>query len=162
MNLIAQAAAPLIWILAALLIAAAIEDSVRLRISNLLSLAILVLAVVAALVAGAKLDAWQNLAVFAGLLALGTLLFATGKFGGGDVKLLAVTGLWVDFVGALQLLSAIFIAGGLLALVVLGSRMVASPALRQRVAVLAPGAGIPYGVAISIGSLFTIAFERVL
>ena len=160
MNLIDQAPTLVVGLFALLLAAAAIEDAVRLRISNLISAAILVLAVVAAVVVGPQVQLWQNLVVFAVLLALGTLLFSTGKFGGGDVKLLAVTGLWVDFVGALWLLSTIFIAGGLLAVVILTSRMVAPESLKKRVDVLRPGAGIPYGIAIAIGALLRIGFAK--
>lgn len=161
MNLIAEAPALLVGALALLLLAGGIQDAVQLKISNLISLAILVLAVAAALLVGLETGVWQNLALFAALLALGTMLFATGKFGGGDVKLLAVTGLWVDFVGALSLLPAIFIAGGVLALIILGSRLAASQRSKERIAVLRPGSGIPYGVAIAIGSLVVIALERV-
>ena len=160
MNLIAQAPALLVGAFALLLLAGGIQDAVQLKISNLISLAILLLAVVAALVVGLDTDVWQNLALFAALLALGTMMFATGKFGGGDVKLLAVTALWVDFAGALSLLSAVFIAGGVLALIILGSRMAASQRSKERIAVLRPGSGIPYGVAIAIGSLVVIALER--
>lgn len=38
---------------------------------------------------------WSHLAVGAVLLAAGIGLYATGKFGGGDAKLMAVAGLWV-------------------------------------------------------------------
>lgn len=160
MNLIAEAPALLVALLALLLVAGAVQDSVQLRISNLIPLAILLLAAAAAVAAGPTLGLWQNLALVAVLLGLGSMLFATGKFGGGDVKLLAVTALWVDLGGALNLLSMVFIAGGVLALIVLGSRMVAPERLRDQIAVLRSGSGIPYGVAIAIGALGMIGFER--
>ena len=162
MNLIAEAPALLVGLLALLLIAGGVEDAVRLRISNMISLAILLLAVVAALVVGVELVFWKNVAVFAGLLAFGTLLFATGNFGGGDVKLLAATGLWVGFLASLTLLAAVFITGGILALVILGSRMVVPVTWKDRVAVLRPGSGIPYGIAIAIGALITIVLQRMM
>lgn len=160
MNLFAESPAAILWLLGALLLAGAAEDAARLRISNMISLAILLLAVVAAFVVGLETGVWKNLAVFAGLLAVGTWLFSTGKFGGGDVKLLAVTGLWTDLWGSIRLLSAVFIAGGILAFIVLGSRVAASERLKGKVAVLKPGAGIPYGIAIAAGALITIAVER--
>ena len=51
-------------------------------------------------------------------------MFAAGKLGGGDVKLLAATGLWFDFHGALWMLICVAISGGILALVVLILRMI--------------------------------------
>ena len=54
-------------------------------------------AVVAAVMAGPELALWQNLVVFLALLAVGTPMFAAGKLGGGDVKLLAAVGLWFSF-----------------------------------------------------------------
>ena len=160
MNLVAEAPSLLIGLLALLLLAGAVEDAVRLRISNLISLAILLLAAAAAVASGIELAIWQNLLLFAALLALGTVLFSTGKFGGGDVKLLAVTGLWFDLMGALGMLAAVFIAGGALALLIIGARAVAPERLSRRTAVLRPGSGIPYGVAIAAGTLITIGLER--
>ena len=80
-------------------------------------------------------------------------MFAAGKLGGGDVKLLAATGLWFDFHGALWMLICVAISGGILALVVLILRMIGwSENLRTKVVLLRPKAGIPYGVAIAAGS----------
>lgn len=160
MNLVAEAPPVLVGLFALFLLAGAVEDAVRLRISNLICLAILLLAVAAAVASGIELAIWQNLLVFAALLSLGTVLFSTGKFGGGDVKLLAVTGLWFDLTGALGMLAAVFIAGGVLALLIIGGRALAPESLGRRVAVLKPGSGIPYGVAIAVGTLITIGLER--
>ena len=85
----------LLALLAAALAAAAIEDAIRLRISNATCLVVLVAAIVAMALHGFPLALWQNLVVFLVLLVLGTLVFATGKVGGGDVELLACLGLWV-------------------------------------------------------------------
>jgi prepilin peptidase CpaA len=104
-------------LLAAALAAAAIEDAVRLRISNATCLVVLAAAIVAMALQGFPLALWQNLVVFVVLLVLGTLAFATGKVGGGDVKLLACLGLWVNFSAAPWLVASIFLAGGLVALV---------------------------------------------
>ncbi len=150
MNLITAAPTWLIALLALFLLAAAVEDALRLRIANLTCLGICVLAVVAmALHRDGVFPLWQNFAVFAALLALGTIGFATGNFGGGDAKLFAVTGLWFSLMGAMWLVAAVFIAGGVLAVVMLSTRSV-----RSRLA----GKGkarrgkIPYGVAIVAGA----------
>ncbi len=162
MNLAADAPQWLALIAAVLLLAAAAEDAVRLRISNLIVLLVLVGAIVAAVVAGPELAIWKNLVVFLVLLAVGTPMFAAGKLGGGDVKLLAAVGLWFDFVGALWMILAVALAGGLLALVVLILRSFGwSEEIRRRVVLLRPGGGIPYGVAIAAGALITMALQRV-
>ena len=162
MSLVAQS--PLLFPigLAALLLLAAIQDAVRLRISNLFPAGIALLAIAAAIVVGLEVAVWENLAVFAGLLVAGTLLFATGKFGGGDVKLFAATGLWFSLAGAVQLLAAVFIAGGLLALFLISSRMVLPKRAGERFRTLRKGAGIPYGVAIALGAIFVITAERLI
>jgi prepilin peptidase CpaA len=160
-NLAAEAPQWLALILAILLIAAASEDAVRLRISNVTVLLLLIAAVVAAAVVGLRLAVWQNLLVFAVLLAIGTPMFAAGKLGGGDVKLLAATGLWFDLGGALRMVVAVAIAGGILAIVVLTLRTFGwSQGVRDRVVLLRPRSGIPYGVAIAAGALLTVLLQR--
>ena len=160
MNLFGTAPDILLWLLAAALVAASIQDAVQLKISNLIVLAVLLLAVAAALTAGLEIAVWQNLAVFALVLALGTLLFSRGILGGGDVKLLAAVALWTDFADAIRLIASIFIFGGVLALVIVLGRAVAPASLSARVAVLKPKAGIPYGIAIAAGTLFMITVSK--
>ena len=161
MNLAAEAPQWLALIVAVLLLAAAAEDAVRLRISNLIVALVLVGAIVAAMLAGPELALWKNLVVFLALLGIGTPIFAAGKLGGGDVKLLAAVGLWFDFAGALWMVLAVVLAGGLLALVILILRSFAwSEEIRRRVILLRPRGGIPYGVAIAAGALFTMALQR--
>jgi prepilin peptidase CpaA len=148
--------------LAVLLIAAAIEDGIRLRISNITVALVLAGAIVAAAVVGPQLVLWKNLVVFLALLAAGTPMFAAGKLGGGDVKLLAATGLWFDFHGALWMLICVALAGGALALIVLILRAISwSETLRERVVLLRPKAGIPYGIAIASGALIAMWLERI-
>jgi prepilin peptidase CpaA len=160
-NLAAEAPQWLALLLAVLLVAAAAEDAVRLRISNVTVLLVIGGAIAAAIVAGPEVRLWQNLAAFAGLLAVGTPLFAAGKLGGGDVKLFAAAGLWFDLLGAAGLLLAVALSGGVLALLVLLARTLTwSEGARRRVVVLRPGGGIPYGVAIAAGALITMALQR--
>lgn len=161
MNLAVLAPQWLALTFAVLLFAAAIEDAVRLRISNITVGLILVGAIVAAVVVGPELTLWKNLAVFAALLAVGTPMFATGRIGGGDVKLWAATGLWFDFAGALWMLICVALAGGALALIVIILRTIRwSESLRERVILLRPKAGIPYGIAIAAGALIAMWLER--
>lgn len=161
MSLAAGAPQWLALVLALLLLAAAAEDAARLRISNLTVGLVLIAAIAAAVIAGPELGLWQNAAVFAALLALGTPLFAAGKLGGGDVKLLAATGLWFDIEGAGWMLLYVFLTGGVLALAIIAARALRwSERVRQRVAVLRPKSGIPYGIAIAAGALIAIALQR--
>ena len=161
MNLAGEAPQWLALIVAVLLVAAAAEDAVRLRISNLIVLLVLIGAIVAAVVAGPELALWKNFVVFLALLAIGTPMFAVGKLGGGDVKLLAAVGLWFDFTGALWMILAVVLAGGLLAILVLILRAFGwSDDIRRRVVLLRPRGGIPYGVAIAAGAIIAMTLQR--
>jgi prepilin peptidase CpaA len=161
MNLIVLSPAWLAWLFAALLTAAAIEDGIRLRISNLLVVAVLAGALITMVLVGPGIALWQNFAVLAGLLVVGTPLFASGKMGGGDVKLLAATGLWFDLRGALLMLASVLIAGGLVALLIILVRLFGwSDSARQRIHLLRRGGGIPYGVAIGAGALIAAGLLR--
>ena len=160
MNLLATAPTWLAWILAALLVAAAIEDAVRMRIANILCLAVFLAAIVAMIVSGLEVALWQNLLVFAALLGAGTVLFGMDKMGGGDVKLFASIGLWCNLKTALTLLPAVLITGGLLALIILAARMIAPKGAGTHVIVLKPGSGIPYGIAIAAGTLIVASVLR--
>ena len=161
MNLAVGAPQWLALILVALLTLAAVEDAVRLRISNVTVLLTIVAAVVAALMGEIQSSLWQNVAVFAFLLLIGTPIFAAGKLGGGDVKLLAAAGLWFSIKGAAAMLVAVMLAGGVLAIVVLALRAFGwSEAARRRAVILRPKGGIPYGVAIAAGALIAVALQR--
>lgn len=157
MNLVALAPLWLDGLLCALVIAAAVEDFHRLRISNAITAGVLLSAIAAASLHGWSIDVWQNVVVFVILLALGTIFFASGQVGGGDVKLLAAVGLWTDFQRALILLPAVFIAGGALAVVVLSLRLFpqAANGINRR----SRSRRIPYGVAIAIGTLISVALQ---
>lgn len=157
MNLAATAPSWLYALLTILLLLAAAEDAWRMRISNFTVIAILVGATTAAILAGPTVTLWQNVAVFAGLLAIGTVMFAAGRLGGGDVKLLAASGAWFNLHGGLLMLLWTLIAGGVLALLILFVRTFGwSDQARDRVAILKRGGGIPYGVAIAAGGLIAL------
>ena len=154
MNLVAFAPLWLLILFVCALLAAAIEDAMRLRISNLTCLAVFAGAIVAAVLEGPTWLLWQNGALFGILLVLGTIAFSAGWLGGGDVKLFAATGLWFDLGSALPLVSLVFIAGGLVAVCYLLSRP-----LRRRVAGKPKHGQVPYGVAIAVGTLALVALD---
>ena len=157
MNLAATAPTWLLLILAAAFAAAAIEDAVRLRISNVTCLAVLISALVAMGLQGFPLLLWQNAVVLVVLLGLGTSLFASGKVGGGDVKLLACVGLWMDFRSAIWMLAAVFVAGGVLALLYLAARLVVRAPTDEKGRRI--DRQIPYGLAIVAGACLVFASQ---
>ena len=161
MKLVADAPLWLVLVLTLLLVAAALEDAARLRISNLTCLLIVGAAFAAIAIAGPKPALWQNIVVFGALLAAGTALFASGRLGGGDVKLLAASGLWFDIRSGTAMLVTVMLAGGVLALLILGLRLFNwSDSAIARVRLLKPKGGIPYGVAIATGVLMATAIQR--
>jgi prepilin peptidase CpaA len=160
MNLLAMSPAWVVGILIFLLAAAAIQDAFQLRISNITTAAIFVLALVAMAAIGFEIRLWQNVLVFAALLAIGILLFSGSILGGGDVKLFAAVALWSDLRSAPMLIAAILICGGILALVILFLRVIVPDRVARRVATLRPRAGIPYGIAISTGTMIATALYR--
>jgi prepilin peptidase CpaA len=156
MTLIDSAPIWLIGVLCALLVAAAIEDVARLRVSNIIVIGVIASAVLAVVLAGPTIAIWQNVLVFALLLAGGTLLFGLGKVGGGDVKLFAAMGLWTNLHQGLILVAAIFIAGGFVALAVLFPRLFS----KRKIGLRSGKKVVPYAVAIAAGGLLVIALQR--
>jgi prepilin peptidase CpaA len=145
MNLVPHSPTWLLALLFAALAAAAVEDFVRRRISNITCAAVLITALIAMGLQGFSVDLWQNAAVFLVLLGAGTLLFSAGKVGGGDVKLLACLGLWVNISAGVWLLVTSLLAGGLLAIAYIAARMMRGD--RSKVS-----KGIPHGLAIVAGA----------
>ncbi|HET9810996.1 MAG TPA: prepilin peptidase [Sphingomicrobium sp.] len=156
MNLLKLAPDWLLILLCVLLVIAAVEDAMRLRISNILVVAVAAGAIAAMALTPFSISVWQNVVFAIVLLAGGTLLFATGNVGGGDVKLFAAVGLWADFERAIVLLAAIFISGGLLALGVILSRLLFK---REKISASKRSKSVPYAVAIAIGALIVIAIQ---
>ena len=148
MNLVPGAPIWLLAVLFAAMAAAAIEDFVRLRISNITCAAVFVTALIAMGLQGFSFDLWQNAVVFAVLLTGGTLMFAAHKIGGGDVKLFAALGLWVNLSAGIWLLSTSLLAGGVLAVIYILVRHFRGGAKTK---------GIPYGLAIVTGASIVFA-----
>jgi prepilin peptidase CpaA len=152
---------------AATLLLAAISDYRRLEIPNWMSIAVTLLFVPAALGAGLTFFSLAtHMGVGLALLVLGAGAFALGLTGGGDVKLLAATGIWfgLDSVGFLLL--GVVMAGGTIGLMILVAlrvprimRMLGSPAW------IDPDGGMkqpmPYGIAITIAGIALIDYMPV-
>jgi len=91
------------------------------------------------------------------LFVIGFALFATGLFGGGDVKVIAALGLWLGPVNVLPFLTLMAVFGGVLALGLIVFRKIKIPSHWQDNSAIAglhsKEEGIPYGVAISLAAL---------
>jgi prepilin peptidase CpaA len=153
-NLIFLAPLWLVAILACILVAAAIQDAARFRISNMFPILVLAGALIAAAIYGPAWDLWQNALVFLLIFALGTAAFASGVLGGGDVKLFAAVGLWLDLRASISLVALVFLCGGVVALVYLASRLFRGGDTGRK-----SQTRIPYGVAIALGALVLILLD---
>lgn len=152
MTLLASAPAWLAIVLALLLLAAALEDMWRLEITNILSGGVAIAAFVAVAIDGPIIGLWQNLLLFAAVLAVGTMLFARGVMGGGDIKLLAASALWFDLSQGWKMLVAVALAGGLVTIATMLLRLLPWPdAVRKHLALVRRRESIPYAVAIAAG-----------
>lgn len=138
--------------LAIALVVAAFTDIRRRQIDNWLNAAIALGAPAFWWASG--LELWPGVAIQLGV-ALGAFallagLFAMKVMGGGDVKLLSALALWIPFYEYMQLLLIMAIAGGLLTVLLVFWHV----ARRQRDRI-----AVPYGVAIAIGGLWTLAIN---
>jgi prepilin peptidase CpaA len=143
-----------------LVVWAALTDVTSFTIPNRITGAVIAAFFVAAPLAGESLGAiGLNLGVGLAGLAIGMLLFALGWIGGGDAKLLAGASLWLGWPALTTFLLATTLAGGVLALLLLGLR---AQLVRAHTPVVGgwldrlttPGAPAPYGVAIACGALW--------
>jgi prepilin peptidase CpaA len=144
---------------AGLLATAVISDIAWLRIPNLVPLLLAALFLVAQVFAPHP-DWLSHLAAGAVVFAVGFGLFAWGKLGGGDVKLIAAVALWHGLWLLPALLLLIGLAGGAVALVCVAARQsglgtylaahgIDAVALQQ-------GEGVPYAVAVAAASALLV------
>ena len=158
-----MAAQLILYLLAALLIAAAFQDMAKLTIANIFPTLILLLFPVWVAVVGPEADIWMNGVNFLIIFGVGLGLFALKWLGGGDVKLFAATALWFDFSGIIPLVFYVTMAGaGLTIILALLRRMVpAGVKSRFEWAIFERKGPIPYGVAIAIGAILCIFLQGV-
>ncbi|AJR25054.1 prepilin peptidase [Sphingobium fuliginis] len=140
------------------LIAAAVEDMARLRISNIFPLLVVGLYAVWVAVAGWENDIWRNGTVFLGMFAVGCGLFAIRAMGGGDVKLMTACALWFDWAGVIPWIVYVTVGGGVLALVLMAGRRLVPQSVREgsSIALFGKKGPIPYGVAIALGTIMAL------
>lgn len=140
---------------AGLLLAAAVSDARQYRIPNAIAAAMLASFPLFVLTAPHGLDWKQHVMVFLLILAAGFAMFMGHLAGAGDVKLLAVTGLWAGPHNVAVLLVSTAVAGGMVALTMALLTMVRNRRAenRQEPAVAVARVPIPYGIAIAFGGL---------
>jgi prepilin peptidase CpaA len=137
----------------ALMAFAASYDSLSMRISNRLCLALALAFFPAAFVAGLSAGAiLLHAACGLAMLGLGVAVFAKGWAGGGDIKLFAAASLWLGWQHIAAFAAVTVIAGGVLAMGLIAWRVLCVHFLPRRA--MSGGTGeMPYGVALACGTL---------
>ncbi len=140
--------------------AAAFEDFRRLVIPNVLPIMLCALWPLYFAASPSLYGALAAIGCAAAVFLVGTVLFARGWLGGGDVKLLSAATLWAGPAGTPSLLMLTAVLGGALALLLLmplgtqiaaGARlMLGQPPLQSPSGLMTP---VPYGVAIAGAAL---------
>jgi prepilin peptidase CpaA len=155
--MIAGALIPLTTLLfAALLATALVTDVAWLRIPNWITAALVALFPMAGL-ATSHPGAWwlSHLAAGAIVLVVGMGLFAWGKIGGGDAKLMAAIGLWSGLTLLPTLFLVIGILNGAVILIYMGIRFYCIGAYFEargvHIVSLQPGKDMPFAVAAAAG-----------
>jgi prepilin peptidase CpaA len=138
----------------ACLVAAVVRDVTRFEIPDLVS---------GILLASAFLYGWghpdfgwtAHLTAPVLVTLVGSIVFARGWMGGGDIKMLAATSAWTGFSGLPLQLALVAVAGGVLAVFLLLLRKIAwhNPEGGIGPRLLAATGPLPYAVAISTGSV---------
>lgn len=136
----------------AVLLAAAVQDVRRRRISNLFPITLVVLFACLALWRGETETLFLHLFSFTGLFLLGAALFSRGIIGGGDVKLMAAAALWFEVTRLPALLLAVTLCGGAMALLMV-ARQLFLPARAGAAGRYHRRKSVPYGLAIAAGAI---------
>jgi len=143
-----------------LVVTAALRDVTSYTIPNWISAALILAFFPIALLNGVSLDMLGgHLAVGVTALAAGMLMFGLRWIGGGDAKLFAAAALWLGWPAVTPFVMITAVAGGALAVLLLGLRKSplqslfgAGPAWMGRLAT--HGESVPYGAAICVGALY--------
>jgi prepilin peptidase CpaA len=139
-----------------LLAVAVLTDVEALRIPNRLCVTLVAIYPAHLLASPVAVDWPGALMLAVALFAAGLVLFAAGWVGGGDVKLMAATALWVGPVSFSLFVLVTTIVGGVIAALMLSEfrftvAQLAETAGFSEVRDIVLGRSIPYGVAIAVG-----------
>ena len=142
----------------AIMVYAALSDLFTMTISNRLSIALLVVFVPFAAMAGLSIhEIGIHMACGLGVLVATFMMFAFGWIGGGDAKLAAATALWVGWDHLLDFGLDSTLLGGALTLAILAIRQVPMPRFAVATGWIMrlheQGAGVPYGIALAAAGL---------
>ena len=154
-----MSASPLMLLFPVALVYAAAMDVVTMTIPNRVSILLVAAFLIIAPFAGlsAETIGW-HVAAGAAALVVGIALFSFNLMGGGDAKLISAVAVWVGFGYLLHFLVMMALVGGALAIAMLAFRRIVPAGLAGKASwserLHAPGAGIPYGVAIAGGGLW--------
>lgn len=140
------------------LVMAGVSDFRTLRIPNWLTGALALAFPIAVLISGQPVDWLSHVGAGAAVFAVAAVLFALRLMGGGDVKLLAATALWVGLGQLLPFLVLVALVGGVFALVCVMLRhpfvQTAILATLRRLPVFAhKNLPIPYGIPIAVAGV---------
>lgn len=142
----------------ALLVAASCCDVLKLRIPNLIPLALILLFALHLLIGrGVQAPLDHLLAMGLGLVIL-LPLFALNMLGGGDVKLLAAVALWLGMGKLAALMILVGIVGGVFALLWLAMRWLIRTGLRGRTLPPSLQAHAPLPFALPIAMVAALLF----
>lgn len=151
----------------ACLLWSATHDVLSFKIPNKISIIISLLFLPTAFMVGMSLnDIGVHLLTGFCLLAVGMVLFGFKVLGGGDVKLIAASGLWLGLNGLLPFLIYMSFAGGVLAIIILLARQtlfleaIKKPQWLENL--LDKKKGVPYGVAIAAGAIAAFMTDSLL
>jgi prepilin peptidase CpaA len=146
-----------------LLAVAAVCDAWRFVIPNAITVALVVLFVGTALLLPVEIDWISHLGAAAAVFVVSAGLFAWGKLGGGDAKLLTAVALWAGFDHLVELLFYVTVGGGALAFALIFARRAVmvwrmrrptAPGASRFPRVLLVGEAVPYALAIAPAAIF--------
>lgn len=146
-----------------LLAVAALFDAWRFVIPNAITVALVALFVGTALLVPVGIDWLSHLGAAAAVFVASAGLFAWGKLGGGDAKLLTAVALWAGFDHLVELMFYVTVGGGALALGLIFVRRAVMAWRMRRPAgagpgrfprVLLVGEAVPYALAIAPAAIF--------
>jgi prepilin peptidase CpaA len=136
---------------------AAGSDAARFRIPNIACASILLLFPFYVLTAPTTVPWPEHLAVFGLILVLGYILFLKNIAGAGDIKLIAVIALWAGPSYWPHFLFITTISGGILSLGIGAVTLIRQHLSKSENTPALSKTPIPYGVAIALGGLCTLA-----
>ncbi len=144
---------------AGVLVWAAVQDFLSLRISNWTTLAVLALYPVYLLSAAQMVALPMALAIGGLVFLVGFVLFHFKIFGGGDVKLFAAVALWAGAPLVVNFLLTVAVVGAVMAILLMSPLRLLLPYMAVATRIKADMAHlmqlqIPYGVPIAAGGLF--------